>query len=89
VYRIVQEALTNVVKHAGASTCRIHITGGDGEVRIEVLDDGRGGSATPGHGLIGMRERVAVYDGEFSAEPTETGFRVFARLPYEEAAVAR
>jgi signal transduction histidine kinase len=83
VYRIVQEALTNVVKHAGATTCRIRVTGGEGEVSIEVRDDGRGGSATPGHGLIGMRERVAVYGGDFSAEPAEAGFRVFARLPYE------
>ncbi|WP_326946216.1 sensor histidine kinase [Amycolatopsis sp. NBC_01307] len=88
VYRIVQEALTNVVKHAGATTCRIRVTGEDGEVRIEVRDDGRGGSAEPGHGLIGMRERVAVYGGEFSAGPGERGFRVFARLPYEPA-VAR
>jgi signal transduction histidine kinase len=83
VYRIVQEALTNVVKHAGATTCRVRVTGGEGEVSIEVRDDGRGGSATPGHGLIGMRERVAVYGGDFSAEPAEAGFRVFARLPYE------
>ncbi|WIX87734.1 histidine kinase [Amycolatopsis sp. DG1A-15b] len=89
VYRIVQEALTNVVKHAGAATCRVHVTGGDGEVTIEVLDDGRGGEAVPGHGLIGMRERVAVYAGEFSAAPGETGFRVFARLPYEETVAAR
>jgi len=88
VYRIVQEALTNVVKHAAATTCRIRVTGGDGDVSIEVLDDGRGGSATPGHGLIGMRERVAVYDGEFSAAPDDHGFRVFARLPYATA-VAR
>ncbi|MEA5365890.1 sensor histidine kinase [Amycolatopsis sp., V23-08] len=85
VYRIVQEALTNVVKHAGAATCRIHVTGEGGEVRIEVLDDGRGGTAEPGHGLIGMRERVAVYGGEFSAGPAPDGFRVFARLPYETA----
>jgi signal transduction histidine kinase len=88
VYRIVQEALTNVVKHAAATTCRIHVTGGEGEVSIEVLDNGRGGEAVPGHGLIGMRERVAVYHGEFSAAPAESGFRVFARLPYETA-VAR
>jgi signal transduction histidine kinase len=85
VYRIVQEALTNVVKHAGATTCRVRVTGEDGAVRIEVLDDGRGGAAEPGHGLIGMRERVAVYGGEFSAGPGEHGFRVFARLPYETA----
>jgi signal transduction histidine kinase len=57
-------------------------------VSIEVLDNGRGGEAVPGHGLIGMRERVAVYDGEFSAAPAESGFRVFARLPYATA-VAR
>ncbi|MEV6875474.1 sensor histidine kinase [Amycolatopsis sp. NPDC051128] len=88
VYRIVQEALTNVVKHAAATTCRIRVTGGDGEVSIEVLDDGRGGEAVPGHGLIGMRERVAVYGGEFTAAPARPGFRVFARLPYETA-VAR
>jgi signal transduction histidine kinase len=88
VYRIVQEALTNVVKHAGATTCRIRVAGGDGDVRIEVRDDGRGGDAVPGHGLIGMRERVAVYDGEFSAAGDEHGFRVVARLPYETA-VAR
>ncbi|WP_328613731.1 sensor histidine kinase [Amycolatopsis sp. NBC_00355] len=85
VYRIVQEALTNVVKHAGAATCRVRVTGEEGAVRIEVLDDGRGGSATPGHGLIGMRERVAVYGGEFGAGPGEHGFRVFARLPYDPA----
>ncbi|MBE1498705.1 signal transduction histidine kinase [Amycolatopsis lexingtonensis] len=87
VYRIVQEALTNVVKHAAATTCRIRVTGSDGEVAIEVRDDGRGGAVvTPGHGLIGMRERVAVYGGEFSAGPSDDGFRVFARLPYETAA---
>jgi signal transduction histidine kinase len=88
VYRIVQEALTNVVKHAGATTCRIHVASGESEVSIEVLDNGRGGEAVPGHGLIGMRERVAVYGGEFSAAPAEGGFRVFVRLPYEPA-VAR
>ncbi|WP_284748513.1 sensor histidine kinase [Amycolatopsis sp. RTGN1] len=87
VYRIVQEALTNVVKHASATTCRIRVTGGEGEVSIEVRDDGRGGSATPGHGLIGMRERVAVYGGDFSAGACDPGFRVFARLPYETAVV--
>lgn len=86
VYRIAQEALTNVVKHANATECRIHIRGGDGEVSIEVSDNGHGGEPQPGHGLIGMRERVAVYDGEFSAAPSETGFRVYARLPYETVA---
>ncbi|HKN54264.1 MAG TPA: sensor histidine kinase [Amycolatopsis sp.] len=87
VYRITQEALTNVVKHAGARTCRVRVCGADGEVSVEVVDDGHGAEAfTPGHGVIGMRERVAVYGGEFSAAPTKSGFRVFARLPYESVA---
>ena len=86
VYRIAQEALTNVVKHAQATRVTIRVAGGDGEVSVEVVDDGHGGADfTPGHGLIGMRERVAVYDGEFSAGPVPDGFRVFARLPYEDA----
>ncbi len=84
VYRIAQEALTNVVKHADASRVVIRIAGGDGEVSVEVVDNGCGAAEfTPGHGLIGMRERVAVYGGEFSAGPVADGFRVFARLPYE------
>ncbi|MFD9894539.1 sensor histidine kinase [Amycolatopsis sp. NPDC059027] len=90
VYRIAQEALTNVVKHAGASTCRVLVRGGEGQVSIEVTDDGAAnGPVVPGHGLIGMRERVAVYGGEFSAEPLpDKGFRVFARLPYDVAEVS-
>ncbi|AUI63527.1 sensor histidine kinase [Amycolatopsis sp. BJA-103] len=86
VYRITQEAVTNVVKHAGPSVCRVTITEGPGEVSVEIVDDGRGegsASATGGHGLIGMRERVAVYGGDFEAGPLPAGgFRVFARLPY-------
>ena len=86
VYRIAQEALTNVVKHAQATRVTIRVAGSDGEVSVEVLDDGLGATDfTPGHGLIGMRERVAVYGGEFSAGPVPDGFRVFARLPYEDA----
>ncbi|RSM71362.1 sensor histidine kinase [Amycolatopsis sp. WAC 01375] len=86
VYRITQEAVTNVVKHAGPSACRVTITEGAGEVSVEIVDDGRGeGSPSTGggHGLIGMRERVAVYGGDFEAGPLPAGgFRVFARLPY-------
>ncbi len=86
VYRITQEAVTNVVKHAGPSVCRVTITEGPSEVSVEIVDDGRGegpASATGGHGLIGMRERVAVYGGDFEAGPRPAGgFRVFARLPY-------
>lgn len=86
VYRIVQEALTNVVKHASSARCRVKVVADGEEVRIEVVDDGLGEPAlfgAPGHGLIGMRERVLVYGGEFSAAPRpESGFRVFARIPY-------
>ncbi|KZB82268.1 sensor histidine kinase [Amycolatopsis regifaucium] len=86
IYRITQEAVTNVVKHAGPSACRVTVTEGPGEVCVEIVDDGRGDgspSAVGGHGLIGMRERVAVYGGDFEAGPLAAGgFRVFARLPY-------
>jgi signal transduction histidine kinase len=89
VYRIVQEALTNVVKHAPSAKCRVKVVADGQEVRIEVVDDGHGEPVlfgTPGNGLIGMRERVLVYGGDFSAAPRpESGFRVFARLPYEVA----
>jgi signal transduction histidine kinase len=88
VYRIVQEALTNVVKHAASGRCRVSVVADGREARIEVVDDGHGEPALlgpAGHGLIGMRERVMVYAGDFSAAPrAESGFRVFARLPYEQ-----
>jgi signal transduction histidine kinase len=87
-YRIVQEALTNVIKHGG-SAADITLTYTDRDVRIEVSNDDRPGAGrgqrviTPGHGLVGMRERVAVLGGDFSAAPRPGGgFRVAARLPY-------
>jgi signal transduction histidine kinase len=85
-YRIVQEALTNVVKHAGAGSCRASVRVSDGAVRIEVVDDGRGarppGRCPPGQGLIGMRERVLAYGGTLTAAPgPDGGFRVAADLP--------
>jgi signal transduction histidine kinase len=86
VYRIVQESLTNVVKHAAPATCQVTVTVGPDDVRVEVSDDGRRprrGSHSPGHGLIGMRERVGVHGGDFSAGAREGGgFAVSARLPY-------
>ncbi|SDJ31362.1 Signal transduction histidine kinase [Actinokineospora alba] len=87
VYRIVQEALTNVVRHAAPARCQVTVDGTEGVVTIDVTDDGPGGSvAGSGHGLIGMRERVSLYGGEFSAGPRpEGGFAVHARLPYAEA----
>jgi signal transduction histidine kinase len=88
-YRIVQEALTNVVKHAGPARAQVTIRYRDHEVMVEVTDDGRGaaaptsnGRARFGHGLIGMRERVAVFGGDLEVGPRPGGgFRVAARLP--------
>ncbi|MEU9124359.1 sensor histidine kinase [Streptomyces sp. NPDC048506] len=84
-YRIVQEALTNVVRHAGTGRCRVAIDYGSEELSVEIVDGGRGATGTaPGHGfgLVGMRERVCLLDGHLSAGPQpEGGFRVLARLP--------
>jgi signal transduction histidine kinase len=88
-YRIVQEALTNVLKHAGEAEARLVVTYARDAVAIEVADDGRGGGAPNGggHGLPGLRERVALFGGELEAGPREGGgFRVRARLPVERAA---
>ncbi|MFD7088465.1 sensor histidine kinase [Streptomyces sp. NPDC059883] len=84
-FRIVQEALTNVVRHAGTGRCRVLIDYGDEELSVEVVDDGRGATGNAsvhGFGLVGMRERVALLHGDLSAGPRpEGGFRVTARLP--------
>jgi signal transduction histidine kinase len=81
-YRIVQEALTNVTRHAGASHVCVRLGYDDG-VRIEVTDDGVGGAAEPGKGITGMRERAAALGGTVDAGPREdgAGFRVIAHLP--------
>ncbi|MET8291597.1 sensor histidine kinase [Streptomyces sp. NPDC005132] len=85
VYRIVQEALTNVVRHAGIGRCRVAIGYGDEELSVEIVDDGRGATgkgSAQGFGIIGMRERVGLLGGRLSAGPRpEGGFRVTARLP--------
>ncbi|WP_433788622.1 sensor histidine kinase [Actinoplanes sp. CA-252034] len=83
-YRIIQEAITNVVRHAGARSCQVSVDYRDEELAIDVLDDGKGldGEPRPGYGLIGMRERVGLLHGDFSARPDPGGgFRVSARLP--------
>jgi signal transduction histidine kinase len=82
-YRILQEALTNVVKHAGTTLARASIAYRPDELSIEVTDDGRGGPVTPGGlGLAGMRERAQLYGGRLDAAPLPArGFRVIARLP--------
>jgi signal transduction histidine kinase len=85
-FRIVQEALTNTLKHAGPAHACVTVDYRPGEVRVQVSDDGRGVSATSsdgGHGLLGMRERVGVYGGTLRAGPTTGGgFSVVATLPY-------
>ncbi|HET6920775.1 MAG TPA: sensor histidine kinase [Jiangellaceae bacterium] len=89
-YRIVQEALTNVVRHASPTHARVSVTIGDGEVMVEVTDDGAtgpvaraGAPMSGGHGTIGMRERAALYGGELTAGPRpEGGWRIAAHLPY-------
>jgi signal transduction histidine kinase len=88
-YRIVQEALTNAVKHAGPAHAQVVVGYRDQEVAVEVIDDGRGtvtsasdGRVGTGHGLIGMRERVAAFGGDLEVGPRPGGgFRVAARLP--------
>ena len=83
-YRIVQEALTNALKHAGAATAGVVVSYGDDEIEIEVVDTGAGDGDGDGggHGLAGMRERVSLYGGEIEAGHQEDGgFVVRARLP--------
>jgi signal transduction histidine kinase len=83
-YRIVQEALTNVLKHAGPATARVVIRYGDHDLELEIADTGVGASAgdAEGHGLVGMRERVSLYGGKVEAGPRDGGgFTVRARLP--------
>lgn len=82
-YRVVQEALTNALRHAGPARAQLTIRYHSRALELEVVDDGTGDcGASAGHGLIGMRERVALFGGELSAGCIEPhGFRVFARLP--------
>ena len=92
-FRIIQESVTNVVRHSGAHTCRVAVGYEPEGVTIEVVDDGDDGLGRPGHprhsavggsgfGLLGMRERVTLLSGQFSAgRRPEGGFRVTARLP--------
>jgi signal transduction histidine kinase len=83
VYRIVQESLTNVLKHAGASRAHVLIARQPDRVAVEVTDDGHGAAGTDssGNGLRGMRERVTALGGTFSAGPDrDGGFAVRATL---------
>jgi signal transduction histidine kinase len=83
-YRLVQEGLTNAVKHAQATKAEVVVKYSDGHIEVIVSDNGRGVGVegSGGHGLVGMRERVSVYGGELDAGPRpEGGYRLRARLP--------
>lgn len=83
-YRIVQEALTNVVRHSGAGTAQVSIDSAGGELLVTIDDDGAGAAAVPeGNGITGMRERVAALGGrlELGSPPSHKGWRVRAVLP--------
>jgi signal transduction histidine kinase len=84
-YRIVQEALTNTLKHAGDARATVHVRYGPDSLELEIADDGSGGSkgtSGGGHGLVGMRERVALYGGRFDASRRPSGgFAIRVVLP--------
>jgi signal transduction histidine kinase len=87
-YRIVQEALTNALKHAGPASAHVIVRYLPGELELEVLDDGagNGGGGGSGHGLDGIRERVGIYGGELDARARpEGGYALRARLPLGSA----
>ncbi|MFE1952271.1 sensor histidine kinase [Streptomyces sp. NPDC059524] len=91
-YRIVQEALANVVRHAGVAACRVAVAYEEHELFLEIVDAGRGAGARSsgtGFGITGMEERVRLLHGEFGAGPRpEGGFRVTARIPLPEEGAA-
>jgi signal transduction histidine kinase len=82
-YRIVQEGLTNALKHARASNADVTVRYRPGELQIEVRDNGEGSSTSNGlgHGLVGIRERVKIYGGEMTAGANGSGFVLSTRLP--------
>lgn len=90
-YRIVQEALTNAVRHAGPATVRVAVRRSPDALALEIVDDGRGAATltgpppTDGHGIVGMRERAAVHGGTLEAGPRPGGgWRIRAELPLDE-----
>ena len=90
-FRIVQESLTNVVKHVGPTTVSVALRTTPAELEIEIIDDGATGPSgaadlSGGHGLIGMRERVALFGGSLTTGPHGRGYRVHARLPLAQPA---
>ncbi len=93
---MVQEAVTNVIKHAVTGRCRVAVCYADDALTLEITNDGadggehegseNGAAVTAGHGISGMRERVAIYGGRFQAGPQpEGGFLVRAEFPLATA----
>jgi signal transduction histidine kinase len=87
LYRILQEALTNSLKHSGPAHTDVRLVWRDDSVEVEIADDGVGGGRingfVDGQGFIGMRERVRLYGGELdTSRRQEGGFRVRARIPF-------
>jgi signal transduction histidine kinase len=87
-YRVVQEAVTNVIKHAATDRCQVIVAYRPDAFTVEVVDDGSATTSShAGHGIAGMRERVGMYGGEFHAGPRPGhGFRVTARFPLTASA---
>jgi signal transduction histidine kinase len=96
LYRVVQEALTNVVRHAPRARATVDVTVSETQVRLEVADDGGSSGRSAGdlerpdipgtgHGIVGMRERIGAFGGWLVAEPFGRGFRVLAEIPIEGA----
>jgi signal transduction histidine kinase len=90
-YRLVQEGLTNALKHAGPARARVFVNCSETELEVEVIDDGQGvngnGDSTGGHGLTGMRERVSMLGGQIEVGPRDSGgFALRARLPLDGVA---
>jgi signal transduction histidine kinase len=88
-YRIVQESITNIVRHSGATRARVEVRAENQTLHVSVVDDGRPREADPstavgnGHGIAGMRERAESLGGTFTAGRTAGGFHVRATLPLE------
>lgn len=82
---VVREALSNTVRHAGRTRARVAVSAQDDRVKVDVADDGPSPGWRPhpgtGHGLAGLRERVALHDGRLTAAPAEDGYRLVAELP--------
>jgi signal transduction histidine kinase len=94
VYRVVQEALTNAIKHAGAARAEVRVRWCGDALELEVIDDGHGanpraGGEKSGHGILGMRERAALHGGSVETGPAPAGgFAVRARIPLQAMGAA-